>query len=72
MKNVSFVPFLISIDQFKVILDEVISLSSLDLVYSNDVLLILYFIYLGMFLFCVVTFIRFVYKFIVIFLDKVI
>lgn len=71
MKYFSLVPFLIQINRFQFILDELISISGLELVYSNDTLLILYFIYVFLHLYVIVHLIKFFYKMIVIFLDKV-
>lgn len=72
MINFSLVPFFLRIDQFKAILDELIQLSNLVLVYSDDTLLICYLIYIVAYLIVVGFILRFFYKFIVIFLDKVV
>lgn len=71
MKYFSLVPFLVQIDRFQLILDELISISGLDIVYTSDTLLILYFIYVFLHLYVIVHMIKFFYKTIVIFLDKV-
>lgn len=71
MKVFSLVPFLIQIDRFKEILDELISISGLEIVYTDDTLLIVYFIYVCLQLYVIIHIIKFFYKTIVIFLDKV-
>jgi len=71
MKVFSLVHFLIQIDRFKETLDELISISGLEIVYTNDTLLIVYFIYVCLHLYVILHIIKFFYKTIVIFLDKV-